>query len=135
MSMQHTPGPWRWELNAKHRTINLCGGKNPYDLTVMGFARWGMNGAQPLFLDPTRPEHMVLEPAEKFSEVVPGREHHAHWFKTVNTPDAKLIAAAPDLLEAAKEALRLLNAMEASDGSLYPRTRGILNKSIEKATL
>jgi hypothetical protein len=48
---------------------------------------------------------------------------------------AKLIAAAPDLLDAAKEALRLLNALEAGDGSLYPESRKQLIAAINKATL
>lgn len=49
--------------------------------------------------------------------------------------NAKLIAAAPDLLDAAKEALRLLNALEAADGSLYPEARTLLEKAIQRATL
>ena len=49
--------------------------------------------------------------------------------------NAKLIAAAPELLDAANEALRLLRALEAGDGSLYPDTRDMLSKAINKATL
>lgn len=106
---KHTPGPWRWELNEKHKSVNLCGG-NPkegfgrYDLTVLGFDRWGMNGAAPRFRD----ERCILHRAEKFATVAPGREHHQDWFKLIDHPDARLIEAAPemfDLLDDAHSAL------------------------------
>jgi len=40
--------------------------------------------------------------------VVPiiGREHHVDWLAGVNHPDAKLIEAAPELLEALEETLQ-----------------------------
>lgn len=68
-----------------------------FDKTVMDFTRWGMQSAQPRFKDPNTG---YIENAEMFAEVVPGREHHKAWFQTINQPDANLIAAAPDLLEA-----------------------------------
>lgn len=36
-----------------------------------------------------------------------GREHHKSWHQLVTHPDARLIAAAPDLLEAAKNLLAM----------------------------
>lgn len=95
--MSHTPGPWRWEVNHKYKQVSLCGERN-FDLEVMDFRRWGMQGAQPMFRDDDQISHGV----DAFSAVVPGREHHAEWFQTLDHPDARLIAAAPELLNALK---------------------------------
>jgi hypothetical protein len=77
-----------------------------FDLTVMDFTRWGMSGAQARFITPNEvPGMMLLREAHAFAKVVPGREQHANWFQGIDHPDARLIAAAPDLLEAAKAAL------------------------------
>ena len=43
--------------------------------------------------------------AESFAVVAPGREHHASWFKLIDNPDANLIAAAPELLDALKDSI------------------------------
>ncbi len=97
MGAPWTPGPWRWEVNLKGRTVQLCGGLRPkYDLTVMGFARWGMGSAAPRFIDARN----IMHRCETMAVTVPGREHHADWFRTIDHPDARLIAAAPDLAEA-----------------------------------
>lgn len=94
MSARFTPGPWRWEVNNKSKQVQLCGGARPkFDLTVMGFRRWGMGGAAPAFIN----ERLIMQRADELTEVVPGREHHANWFQTINHPDAHLIAAAPRL--------------------------------------
>jgi hypothetical protein len=96
---EFTPGPWRWEVNAKSRHVNLCGGKNPFDLIVVDFVRWGMNGAAPRFR--TGGDNLnVMKPVTDFAIPVAGREHHAKWFQDISHPDARLIAAAPDLLAA-----------------------------------
>lgn len=95
---EFTPGPWRWELNAKSKQVELCGGKNPYDLIVMDFVRWGMGGAAPRLRE-DRDELNIMHRCERWAEPVVGREHHASWFQAVNHPDMNLIAAAPDLLE------------------------------------
>lgn len=97
----HMPGPWRWELSEEGRRIKLCGGKRPYDLTVMDFIRWGMSGAAPRLRNDAANLN-ILQRIDRWSQIVPGREHHAHWFKTINHPDAHLMAAAPELLEALK---------------------------------
>ena len=98
---KHTPGPWRWELNKKSKKLNLCGHGEcgPYDFTVMDFERWGMNGAIPRFREG---EMNTMIKADEFGKVVPLRAHHSDWFQSLSHPDAQLIAAAPDLLEALK---------------------------------
>jgi hypothetical protein len=92
-----TPGPWRWEINLKSKSIHLVGGKPRFDETVIDFSRWGMSGAKPTF----RLNGLLVD-AEKFAQPIKGREHHASWCQTLNHPDARLIAAAPSLYEACK---------------------------------
>lgn len=103
MDLKHTPGPWRWELNESSRYIQLCGGIPAFDKTVMDFVRYGAQGAKPRFLDKEIKDHdkyNILKDANEYGEIVKGREHHARWFKDINHPDAKLIAAAPTILKA-----------------------------------
>lgn len=88
-----TPGPWQWELSERGKQVRLCSRSN---MTVMDFVRWGMAGAMPRFLSPRH----LMRKATEHGVIVPGREHHADWFKTIDHPDARLIAAAPSLAEA-----------------------------------
>ncbi len=101
----HTSGPWRWEFNAKHRSLTLVGGRPKYDLTVMCFERWGMNGATMGLRDTAHDDlQMMYRVHERPDWIVPepGREHHKSWHQLLIHPDANLIAAAPELLEALK---------------------------------
>lgn len=104
MTAQHTPGPWRWELNQKAKSLQLVGGLRPkYDLTIIQPIRWGM-GSATLFLRDTSPEgfnllHKLHERPDWIAPF-PGRDHHAKWCADVTHPDMRLIAAAPDLLAA-----------------------------------
>lgn len=103
---KHTPGPWRWEYNAEHKSVHLVGGKPKYDLTVMDFARWGMGGAVPRFRDTSLDGMNLMDrlcDKQDWIATAPGREHHKNWFRLVTHPDARLMASAPDLLEALKE--------------------------------
>ncbi len=105
---KHTPGPWRWEINRKHKSINLCGGlpAGEFDKTVLGFERYGMHGAAPVFHNWTE-DGWGGKPKRVFELAVEagGREHHASWFALIDHPNAHLIAAAPDLLDAIKDLL------------------------------
>jgi len=94
----HTPGPWRWEINQKSKELRLCGGVPRFDLNVLDFQRWGMSGAVARF----RGEDEIMHHALDFAEAFPGREHHANWCSALNHPDARLIAAAPELLAVAE---------------------------------
>lgn len=93
---EYTPGPWRWELNLQSWQLQLCGGRPTFDKTVLGFKRYGMQGAIATF----RTDIDLMVSANVFAKIVPGREHHADWFQAIDHPDAHLIAAAPDLFVA-----------------------------------
>lgn len=109
MSTKHTPGPWRWEFNAAHKTVHLVGGRPMFDLTVMDFARWGMDHAVPRFRDTSVDGMNLMDRLCDKPEWIapePGREHHKSWHQLVTHPDARLIASAPDLLEALTNLMR-----------------------------
>ena len=99
-----TPGPWRWEYNKQAKSVYLVGGKPLFDKTVMQFERWGMSRAVPLFNSQiTGNEYNIMERLCDVPEWVkpfPSFEHHASWRMGVTHPDAVLMAAAPELLEA-----------------------------------
>jgi hypothetical protein len=98
---KHTPGPWRWEFNATHKSVQLCGGRPEFDKTVMDFTRWGMGGATPRFTgcdDGFRILHKLSDRKDWIAPIT-DREHHAHWCATVDHPDARLIAAAPTMYD------------------------------------
>lgn len=110
---EHTPGPWRWEFNEKHRQLTLVGGRPKYDLTIMEFCRWGMWGAGVSMRD-TAPEaegfNLMHKVHERPDWVVPfpGRAHHKDWCAAIDHPDMRLMQAAPDLLEALEASNLLL---------------------------
>lgn len=111
---KHTPGPWRWEVNLKHQKVELCGGKPQYDKTVMAFARWGMRGAAPEFIHDDG-DYPKLTRCDDLTEIVAGREHHKDWFRNIDNADARLIAAAPCLLEALGSLLNCVDGVHDPD--------------------
>lgn len=108
-----TPGEWRWNVNLSSRCVYLeSTGRGQMLEHVMDFARWGMGGAAPRF----RSQDDLMVRADELTAIVPGREHHSRWYRTLSHPDAELIAATrnalPALLAAASERdeLRAANA-------------------------
>jgi hypothetical protein len=107
----HTSGPWRWELNEKHKSMHLVGGKPQYDLTILAPTRWGMNSATLMIRDTAHDGMNLMHKLHERPDWLapfPGREHHAYWCSAVKHPDMQLIEAAPDLLGAALNALDML---------------------------
>ena len=99
----HTPGPWRWELNEKSKSLHLVGGKPQFDLTIIQPTRWGMGGATLMIRDTAHDGMNIMHKLHERRDWVapfPGREHHANWCSAVRHPDMQLIEAAPDMLEA-----------------------------------
>lgn len=109
---QHTPGPWRWEFNRDSKSMHLVGGRPRYDLTIMDFVRWGMQGGGVRMRDTTHDGLQLMYEVHKRPDWVapfPGREHHANWCADVVHPDMRLMAAAPELLEALLGLLAAVN--------------------------
>ncbi len=105
MSAPHTAGPWRWEFNQKHKSMTLVGGKPQFDLTIMDFARWGMGGAVAVMRDTAHDGFNIMHRVcDRPDWITPfeNRKHHADWCSSIIHPDMRLMAAAPDLLEALK---------------------------------
>lgn len=104
-----TPGEWRWQINVTARTVEL---RTTSHEIVIDFARWGMSGATPRFRREIE-GGTILENACEWAEPVPGREHDAQWFRSLNHPDAALIAAAHNALPALLDTAERCAAAEA----------------------
>ena len=135
---KHTPGPWRWEFNEKHRQLTLVGGRPKYDLTIMEFCRWGMWGAGVSMRD-TVPDadgfQLMYKVHERPDWVVPfpGRAHHKDWCAAVSHPDMLLMQAAPDLLEALEMIVTEADSYTARTGKPVYNWRDSARAAIAKA--
>jgi hypothetical protein len=111
---KHTPGPWQWHLvSGKTREYQLIHAKAGW-LIVMDFARRGMHGGQPRFATWEGEERGRMGGLmQKAQDLVPLAMH----------PDARLIAAAPDLLTVCKEL-----AASAAYWSEYDVPLGIVDR-------
>lgn len=128
MTTKHTPGPWRWELNEKHKQLQLVGGKPTYDLTIIRPDRWGMHSATLEIRDTAHDGMNIMHKLHDRRDWIaphPGRDHHADWCANVVHPDMRLIAAAPDLLAA------LQTAQMAMLG--YTHRNDVINKALQEA--
>lgn len=83
-----TPGKWRWFGNVKTRTIHLAT-EQFGRLYVLGFKRWGLQGAQPVFAKREGTNGGILFPATEFGEP----DHNGDF--TLDHPDAISIQEAP----------------------------------------
>lgn len=136
-SSTHTPGPWRWFGN-RSGGVYLATAHSGRKY-VMGFQRYGMNGAQPAF----RVDHIMV-PAAELVEFAVG-DGTARGFKEgdrdpsvyrydvigIDSPDARLIAAAPELLEALEAMVRDADRSQRPGGgsSVPPSARAAISKA------
>ena len=119
-----TPGPWQWEVtpSGEVRLETPDRGR----LYVMGFARKWMRGAQPRF------SIWGDGPRERRGGIM----HDFEDAGAGNHPDARLIAAAPELYEALA---MLCDAFDTFDGepfvnppnSLWEKARAALAKATQ----
>lgn len=94
-------GPWIWRGNRKQRLLWLCTPHSGMRI-VMDFVRWGMGNARPRFqMDG------VMRRAEEFVDDV---DHNGEFFE-IRHPDARLIAAAPELLELVERDLTIFSQL------------------------
>ena len=99
----------------KSKVLHLVGGRPAYDLTIMDFDRWGMGRAVATLRDPSVDGMNIMHRLCDRPDWVapfPGRAHHSDWCSDVTHPDMRLIAAAPDLLAALREAECALSLMQ-----------------------
>ena len=101
-----TPGPWEWDVNSIHKTASLMT-THSGRYCVMGFERWGTQGAIPKFHVCDKYEGPIRERgsqgmvrADKLLKSMPGREHHEGYDDYISHPDADLIANAPGDIKA-----------------------------------
>lgn len=119
---KHTPGPWGW-FGTDHGVYLAT--KHSGRRFVMGFRRLGMNGAQPTF----QIEKKGMVPASDlvqfevgskavrgFAEAKKDGTVYRYDVTAIDHPDARLIAAAPELLDALILALPYVETAEADEG-------------------
>lgn len=116
-----TPGPWEWRGNVDVNRVWLGGWvKGIGGTSVMDFVRWGMQGAQPRFID----ENLMMDRASEMPvfEVAPtatsraDRRVYRGDLIGIRHPDAMAIAAAPaDVAALLAEVDRLTKALEATE--------------------
>ena len=113
---QATPGPWMWDLReCNHFCLLTTTHSGRY--YVMGFQRWGMQDAVPVFQVYERYEGPVhkrgskgMVRADKLSKSYPGQEHHHGFDNYISHPDARYIAEGRELFHQLIEACAELQA-------------------------
>lgn len=118
-----TPGPWAWFGSASSNSLYLAT-KHSGRRYVMDFTRWGMRGAQPRF----QPEKRGMVDAKDLLQFEVGDRSvvgveaarkdpsvYRMCIRGIDCPDARLVAAAPQMYEALRATL---NAGRGSSGRI-----------------
>ncbi|MFU0504163.1 hypothetical protein [Pseudaminobacter sp. NGMCC 1.201702] len=130
-NVAHTPGPWAWFGNASSNHVYLATTHSGRRY-VMDFVRWGMHGAQPRF----QPKRGGMIDAKDLLQFEVGDQSivgidaarkegsvYRYDVRGINSADARLIAAAPDLLAALRPFADMRNLYEQRMGVPDPETR------------
>lgn len=124
-----TPGPWRWWFNEHCQDIKLVTDHSGM-YYVMGFARHGMQNAQPLFQRYERYEGPLGErggrgmvKASNLGKWAQDYRHNDGW---IDHPDAELIAHAPS------DIAYLLSVITARDAQIAELEREEAEKALEE---
>jgi len=139
--MAHTPGPWKWFGNAGSNHVYLATTHSGRRY-VMDFVRWGFNGAQPRF-QPERGGMILAKDLLQFEvgdQSIVGIDAakqdgsvYRYDVRGIDSDDARLIAAAPELLDAARCALGYLTGNMDGDMDIGNPVE-LLRAAIAKAT-
>lgn len=119
---EHTPGPWGWFGDPQYGGFYLAT-KHSGRRYVMGFSRMGFQSAQPLFqVDGVMVEGRELcrfEVAPNVVGMTAAKQKGSGVYRCDITefdhPDARLIAAAPDILSALKACHEAMDYMSEYD--------------------
>ena len=90
----HTPGPWRWEVNMKSKSLHLVGGKPQFDLTIIEPTRWGMGSATLMDMQLIEAAPDMLEALRKAVVLLAGACVHAPELEPHETYEAVSAAIA-----------------------------------------
>lgn len=137
---KHTPGPWGWYGSTYQgcsiHLATLHSGRR----FIMGFKRRGTQGAEPTFQVNNRmvpaSELVLFDVDRTVKGATAGKAAHSVYrydFSEIDHPDARLIAASPDLLEAAQKALNYIANTEGELG-ITLGAGDALRAAIAKAT-
>lgn len=98
-----TRGPWRWNLNRKHKSVHLEGLPTRGLETVFDVVRWSMGSAKLRFR-----EACLMVDCDEMAKPFDGRKHHESWYADIDHPDAQMIVSARNhIAELCREVLAL----------------------------
>lgn len=107
---RHTPGPWAWFANARSKQVYLATSDRGRQF-VMQFERAGMQRTQPAFQVALPSGGGIMVPLFADGQRVIATDPDHNGEIRVTHPDAVLMAASPDLLDAVDNARQQFAAL------------------------